>query len=309
MATTNQLVTAGSVDVIDFLDSVTGGVDKNGDWDNTLNRFTVTTASGDGTYQFEVSLFCSSSSTSYFNLQAFVNGTIKAPNGKFASTDAVASSTWDGITGVVSLDLEVGDYVDIKMEAFGGTITISNVGSWNGNQGMRISKTSGVKGEKGDTGAGTLDPDAIHDNVANEITAITAKTAPANADELLIEDSAASFVKKAVTVGDLRKTRITSTASTATLTVDSSITDQSILTAQAAALTIASPTGGPEDGQKLIIRLKDNATARAITWNAIFRAMGTTLPTTTVISKTVYIGCIYNSTDTKWDVVSVAQEA
>jgi hypothetical protein len=34
-----------------------------------------------------------------------------------------------------------------------------------------------------------------------------------------------------------------------------------------------------------------------------------TLPTTTVISKTLYLGMIYNSTDTKWDVVAVAQEA
>jgi len=103
--------------------------------------------------------------------------------------------------------------------------------------------------------------------------------------------------------------RVTSTASTATLTVDSSSTDQSILTAQAAALTIAAPTGTPVQGRKLILRIKDNGTARAITWNAIFRTMGTTLPTTTVISKTVYIGCVYNSTDTKWDVVAVAQEA
>lgn len=44
---------------------------------------------------------------------------------------------------------------------------------------------------------------AIHDNVANEITAITAKTAPVGADEFVIEDSAASFVKKALTLSDL----------------------------------------------------------------------------------------------------------
>jgi hypothetical protein len=33
------------------------------------------------------------------------------------------------------------------------------------------------------------------------------------------------------------------------------------------------------------------------------------LPTTTVISKVVYIGCIYNSDESTWDVVSVAQQA
>jgi hypothetical protein len=102
--------------------------------------------------------------------------------------------------------------------------------------------------------------------------------------------------------------RVSSVASTATLTVDTSLYDQAIVTAQAAALTIAAPTGTPVQGRKLIIRIKDNATARALTWNAIFRVIGTTLPTTTVISKTMYIGCIYNSTDTKWDVVAVVEE-
>jgi len=106
-----------------------------------------------------------------------------------------------------------------------------------------------------------------------------------------------------------RDPRLSTVASTATLTVNSSTTDQAIITGQAAALTIAAPTGSPVNGRKIIIRIKDNGTARAITWNAIWRAMGVTLPTTTVISKTLYIGAIYNSTDTKWDVVAINQEA
>ena len=99
----------------------------------------------------------------------------------------------------------------------------------------------------------------------------------------------------------------TTTASTATLTVDSATTTQASLTAQAVALTIASPTGGV-DGRKLTLRIKDNGTARSITWNAIFRAVGVTLPLTTVVNKMLYVGAIYNTADTKWDVVSVAQE-
>ena len=103
--------------------------------------------------------------------------------------------------------------------------------------------------------------------------------------------------------------RIVSVASTATLTVSSSTTDQSIITAQAEALTIAAPTGTPVEGQKLIIRIKDDGSARAITFNAIFRALGVTLPTTTVASKTTYLGLVYNSTDTKWDVLATKTEA
>ena len=45
---------------------------------------------------------------------------------------------------------------------------------------------------------GGIDGTAIHDNVANEITAITEKTTPADDDIFIIEDSAASYVKKKI---------------------------------------------------------------------------------------------------------------
>jgi hypothetical protein len=105
--------------------------------------------------------------------------------------------------------------------------------------------------------------------------------------------------------------RVSSTTSTSTLTVNSDSFDQAILTAQAVALSVAAPTGTPVNGQKLTLRFKDNATAQTISWTTTsggFRVIGCTLPTTTVISKVVYIGCIYNSDDTFWDVVSVGQQ-
>jgi hypothetical protein len=85
--------------------------------------------------------------------------------------------------------------------------------------------------------------------------------------------------------------------------------DQFIITAQAGALLFNAPGGTLVQGRSLVIRIKDNGTARALTWNAVFRAMGTALPTTTVVSKTLYLGFFYNSTDTKWDLVASAQEA
>ena len=94
-----------------------------------------------------------------------------------------------------------------------------------------------------------------------------------------------------------------------TLTPVAITNDVVIATALSQATTIAAPTGSPVQGEKLVIRLKDNGTARALTWNAIYRAVGVTLPTTTVLGKIVYCGFIYNSTDTKWDCVAVAQEA
>jgi hypothetical protein len=50
---------------------------------------------------------------------------------------------------------------------------------------------------------GGADSDAIHDNVSGEISVITEKVTPVAGDFLLIEDSAASNVKKRVQVGNL----------------------------------------------------------------------------------------------------------
>lgn len=106
--------------------------------------------------------------------------------------------------------------------------------------------------------------------------------------------------------------RIVSAASYTTDTgtsLDVSTCDIFVITAQAGALLFNAPSGTPVQGEKLVIRIKDNGTARALTWNAVFRAMGTALPTTTILSKTLYLGFYYNSTDTKWDLVASAQEA
>ena len=90
--------------------------------------------------------------------------------------------------------------------------------------------------------------------------------------------------------------------------LDVSTCDQFEITAQAGALKFNNPSGTPLGGQKLVIRIKDNGTARAITYDTQFRGIGVELPDTTVAGKTLYMGFIYNSNDTKWDLVASAQE-
>jgi len=80
------------------------------------------------------------------------------------------------------------------------------------------------------------------------------------------------------------------------------------ITALAAAATFGVPTSSIAltDDNILLIRIKDNATARALVWNAIFRASSDlALPSTTVVSKTLYLGFKYNVADTKWDLLSL----
>lgn len=116
----------------------------------------------------------------------------------------------------------------------------------------------------------------------------------------------ASGVAKQIT-GTPRTNTVTSSA-TPTINVDT--TD--IFTITALATNITSMTtnlsGTPVNGQKLIIRILDNGTARTITWGASYVSRGATLPTTTVLSKYTYVGLIYNSTASKWDCVAAVTE-
>lgn len=99
--------------------------------------------------------------------------------------------------------------------------------------------------------------------------------------------------------------RIDSTASSSTPTPVGDSDDLYEVTALAANATIGTPGGTPVDGQKLVIRIKDNGTARTLAFNAIYRASSDlALPSTTVLSKTMYLGFLYNSADSKWDFVS-----
>lgn len=103
--------------------------------------------------------------------------------------------------------------------------------------------------------------------------------------------------------------RIGTTASSSTPTPDADAHDEYHVTALAATATFGAPSGTPTEGQPLIIRIKDNGTARGLSFNSIYRAIGVTLPTTTVISKTMYLGMLWNGADSKWDVLAVNQEA
>ncbi len=103
--------------------------------------------------------------------------------------------------------------------------------------------------------------------------------------------------------------RVSSAASASSVTPDISSYDMYVFTALAATLTINAPTGTPVVGDKLIFRITDNGGSQVLTWNAIFRAIGVILPTATTAGKVSYVGAIYNTTDTKWDVVAVNTQA
>jgi len=99
--------------------------------------------------------------------------------------------------------------------------------------------------------------------------------------------------------------RVTTVSDSATPTPNSDTDDMYIITGLTQTATFGAPTGTPTQGQKIMVRVKDNGTARTLAWNAIYRASSDlSLPTATVANKTMYLGFIYNSTDSKWDLLS-----
>lgn len=125
-----------------------------------------------------------------------------------------------------------------------------------------------------------------------------------------IADSNISFPTKTETLTNKRTNPRVVSATSYTTDTGTSLNiancDEFVITAQAGDLKFNNPGGTPVEGQKLIIRIKDNATARALTYDTQFRASSDlSLPSTTVLSKTLYMGFVYNNTDTKWDLLAV----
>lgn len=143
----------------------------------------------------------------------------------------------------------------------------------------------------------------------NRVSAVNGRTA-LGLGTLATQSGTFSGTSSGTNTGDqtFLNARVQTVASSATVT-PTSANDLVIITAQAVGLTLANPTGTFTEGQALMIRIKDNGTARAITFDTNYRAIGITLPTTTVISKTLYLGVIYNATDGKWDILGAPTQA
>ncbi len=134
--------------------------------------------------------------------------------------------------------------------------------------------------------------------------------APLSGAELvqIVQGGADKQVTAALLAALARVPTVQTVASAATVTPTFG-NDLVAITAQAVALAVANPTGTAIPGLGMVIRIKDNGTARAITWGTQYRGIGVALPSTTVATKTTYVAMIFNSTDTTWDVVAVGTQA
>jgi hypothetical protein len=105
--------------------------------------------------------------------------------------------------------------------------------------------------------------------------------------------------------------RTLTVASSATPTVNTDSYDAVTITALAANITSMTSglTGTPNNFDELIYRIKDNGTARTISWGASFESVGEILPTTTAVSKVLVVRLVYNSVTSKWGCALVSKES
>lgn len=103
--------------------------------------------------------------------------------------------------------------------------------------------------------------------------------------------------------------RTTTVADATSITPPSDTADVVIQSNSQAAgtLTINAPTGTPTDGQKFILRIK-TTNAQNYSFNAIYHfSTSVTAPTSIAAGKTDYIGCMWNATNSAWDVIATDQ--
>lgn len=106
--------------------------------------------------------------------------------------------------------------------------------------------------------------------------------------------------------------KVNSIVSASTITPTANTSDEYTVTGLSQTATITAPSGTPRSGQKLILRIKDNGASQSLVWSTSsggYRIIGVNLPTVTSPGKVSYIGCIYNSDDTYWDVVAVTTQS
>jgi len=254
----------------------------NGDWGTILNDFLSRIHSNDGTLKpnsVGSTQIQDNAVTSSAIAPAAITTDAIAPNA--VTVEALAPNTIDdtviadgSITNALIADATIEETklasaVQAKLNA---TAPVTSVAT----------RTGDVTLDKADVGLGNVD----------------------NTSDATKNSAVATLVNKRVTK------RVGTIASSSNPTINTDNYDVFKITALATGVAsfTTNLTGTPTDEQQLVIVIKDNNTARALTWGASFQSSGVaSLPTTTVIGKIHRVGLVYDTQVSRW--VCIAADA
>jgi hypothetical protein len=148
------------------------------------------------------------------------------------------------------------------------------------------------------------DNNAFGVTIAANVTADRNFYLPDASGEAVVDTAIQNLTNKRVTP------RILTVASSATPAINTDNGDVAVIESLATNITSLTTnlTGAPTDGQRLILRIKDNGSARTISHGASFANRGATMLSTTTAGKWSYEIFVYNSTAAVWDCVGVLTE-
>lgn len=230
-----------------------------------------------------------------------------------AFTLTLPTTTTTGYTFVIMKTDSSANTVTVKAGAAGtinaaNTYVLSTQYSWVAVVSNGTSDGWNIVG--GSITAGSGDVVGPSSAVADNVVSFNGTTGKLVKDSSLAVSAIATLTGSQTLTTKRINPRVSSTTTATSLSPDINSNDIYEFSALATGTTINAPTGTPLNGNSLIIRIKDNGTSQSITWNSVYRALGRyDLPTGTTAGKVLTVGFIYNSTDTKWDVVSIVTNA
>jgi hypothetical protein len=195
------------------------------------------------------------------------------------------------------------------------TIVVNSAGT-----GLEMGPTSGdISGAQSAATAAIAAQGAAEDAQAAAEIAQAAAEAAASSMVLASQAEAEAGTENTKYLSSLRtkqainanKNRVTTITSAAEPTINTDNCDAVTITALDEAITSMTTnlTGTPVNFQKLIVRIKDDGTNRAIEWGEKFVAKGVALPTTTTASKLLTVGFIYDTVAATFGCVASVVEA
>ncbi len=278
---------------------------------------TLTTADNSGSERVDVTIAASGSLdatlTALSNLDAttgyvvetaadtFTKRTISAGSGKIAVTNG------DGVAGNTSIDLGSVSAANLSNGTTGSgsivlatspTLTTPNIGVATATSINKVTITQPT------TGATLTIADGKTLTASNSLTFTgtdgTSMAFPSTSGTVATLDATQTLTNKAIT------TRTVALTDGASIAVNCDTTDVGTVTI-AGNRTLANPTGTPTNGQKLLFRITQGAGGNFTLAFGTNYKFGSDIPSitlSTAAGTADYIGCVYNSASTKWDVIA-----